>query len=74
MRFEPDRKGIRRGVWQDIHWGMPLEIFLLVQGFYVISHLFERKSLISHVCFEQTLACLQLRPSAARNPQHIFCV
>jgi len=25
MRFEPGRKGTRRGVWQDIHWGMPLE-------------------------------------------------
>src|SRR5437588_5622514 len=51
-----------------------VNIFLLVSVLYVISHLFERRSPVSHVCFEQTQACLQHRSNAARNPQHILSV
>jgi len=51
-----------------------VNLFLLVCVLYVISHLFERRSPVSHVCFEQAQPCLHRQSDAVRNPQQALCV
>ena len=59
---------------QEINDVVALHVFLLVSVLYVISHLFERRSPVSHVCFEQTQPCLRHRSDPVGNPQHALCV
>src|SRR5713226_7971677 len=61
------KRGLRYGT-------LICDLFLLVSVLDVISHLFERRSPVSHVCFEQTQPCLRRRSDPVRNPQHALCV
>src|SRR2546421_851714 len=74
MSSEPSFQGLSLTVRQHLHNAMSLQIFLLVSVLYLISHLFERRSPVSHVRFEQTQPCLRHRSGAVRNPQHALCV
>ena len=60
------KKGARYGT-------ILVDLFLLVSVLYVISHLFERRIPVSHICFEQTQPCLRRRSDTIRNPQHVLC-